>query len=153
MQWQNNGDVMNCPKCDYEIPRALITAARQSELGSRDRPGAIGLVRRGCKHVAPSLVPARHSLLTDCVCLHCHRSIRWSTTRNTFLLARKKEGKVTLTRQYRNREPDEWQKCPCCDGKGTIGCYQDGQPGLDWCHECDGMQQVPLWIVRHRAKD
>lgn len=77
---------MNCPHCSKSIDPALITAARQSELGSRDRPGAIGLVRRGCKHMPIYPFNKRG------ICFNCGAEIRWSATRNTFLLARKKEG-------------------------------------------------------------
>ncbi len=55
-----------------------------------------------------------------------------------------------LTSEYQNREPDKWEKCPRCEGKGTIQCYQDGQPGLDWCPECDGMQWMPFWKQKRK---
>lgn len=57
-----------------------------------------------------------------------------------------------LSEQYCNREPDAWKTCERCGGKGTIECWQDGQPGLDYCPNCDGMKQIPLWYVPTKIK-
>lgn len=84
---------MNCPHCHKPTPDAAVIKAAASINGARKRPGAKGLTRTGCHHVAPELIPSGHSLLTDCVCLRCHRSIRWSKARKTFLLVPKKEAK------------------------------------------------------------
>jgi hypothetical protein len=56
-----------------------------------------------------------------------------------------------MTEEYQDREPDMWMICPRCAGAGTIQCYQDGQPGLDWCPRCDGLQNIALWVLTETA--
>lgn len=34
--------------------------------------------------------------------------------------------------------------CSACKGTGKLECWQDGQPGLDWCSDCDGNAAVFL---------
>lgn len=75
--------VFCCPTCAAPIPNAAVISAVASIHGSKSRPGAKGLVRRGCHH-EPRIMDT---------CRKCLKPIRWSAARNTFLLARKKEAK------------------------------------------------------------
>jgi hypothetical protein len=62
----------HCPHCQKPISPSLIRAAANQDSAKRDRPGAKGLVRRGCKH----FVTNYREGVTEYLCYYCHRYVR-----------------------------------------------------------------------------